>query len=304
MIQLTSADFQSLCSTGAVRERLGALEGERRAAVGQFWLRGALGLLLSVAALALLLGQGWEAVAFLAFAALLVGTFIAAAAPLMKAKEGLKHPVLEEVARRAGLEYFPAGFTPPAMASACGLLFGRGGFSTETYSDLFNGKDEEGRGFAVYEANLQRRAGKSTYTIFCGQAYAVQRRPGAQGHTVIVPDRKLLNFWKPASDMERVRIEGDEAFEKKFEVYSTHPMQARELLFDTAFRARLLDLRKAGRVFVYAGPEEALVAATGKDRFEPGSMLRSRPGEERVKLMFDDLCASLELLRELKAKLG
>jgi hypothetical protein len=33
-------------------------------------------------------------------------------------------------------------------------------------------------------------------------------------------------------------------------------------------------------------------------------MLRFRPGEERVRLMFDDVCASLELLRELKAKLG
>lgn len=304
MIQLTSADFHSLCAAGAVRERIGALEGERRAAVRQFWLRGALGLLLSVAGLALLLGQGWEAVAFLLFAALLVGTFIAAAMPLMKAKEGLKHPVLEEVARKAGLEYFPSGFSPPAMASACALLFGRGGFSAETYSDLFNGKDGEGRGFAVYEADLQRRAGKSVYTVFRGQVYAIQRRPGREGRLAIVPDRKILNFWKPAGDMERVRIEGDPAFEKKFEVYATHPMEARELLFDSAFRARLLELRRAGRVFVYAGPEEALVAATGKDRFEPGSMLRSRPGEERVKLMFDELCASLELLKELKTKLA
>ena len=47
-----------------------------------------------------------------------------------------------------------------------------------------------------------------------------------------------------------------------------------------------------------------MVAATGKDRFEPGSMLRYRPGEDRVKLMFDDVCASLDLLRELKRTLG
>ncbi len=212
--------------------------------------------------------------------------------------------MLEEVGRKAGLEYMPSGFVPPAFGSACTLLFGGGGFSSETYSDLFNGTDEEGRGVAVYEACLQRRAGKNTYVVFSGQVYAIQRRPGAQGRTVIVPDRKLLNFWKPDNAMERVKIEGDTAFEKKFEVYSTHPMEARELLFDSAFRAKLLELRKAGRVFVYAGPEEALVAATGKDRFEPGSMLRSRPGEERVRLMFDDVCASLGLLRELKAKLG
>lgn len=304
MIQLTTADFQTLCAAGTVRERIGALEGERKAAVRKFWLRGSIGLALTAAAFASLLSAGWAAVAILAMAAFLVATFIAAAAPLMAAKEGLKHPVLEEVARKAGLEYIPGDFTPPGLASACRLLFSGGGFSSETYTDLFNGTDDEGRGFAVYEANLQRRAGKNTVSVFCGQMYAIQRRPGHRGEIAIVPDRKIFNFWKPASDMERVPVESDPAFEKAFEVYATHPMEARELLFDSAFRARLLELRKNGRVCVYAGPEEALVAANGKDRFEPGSMLRSRPGEERVRLMFEDVCASLELLRELKAKLG
>lgn len=303
MIQLTTADFQTLCAAGTVRERIGALEGERRAAVRTFWLRLLGGLVLAAAAGISLFASGWETTGLIAFALVTVGAIIAATLPLMAAKEGLKHPVLEEIGRKAGLEYIPNGFAPPAFGSACGLLFGSG-FSSETFSDLFNGTDGEERGLAVYEACLQRRAGKNTYIVFSGQVYAIQRRAGTQGHTAIVPDRKILNFWKPASDMERVRIEGDPAFEKKFEVYSTHPMEARQLLFDTAFRARLLELRKNGRVFVYAGPEEALVAATGKDRFEPGSMLRSRPGEERVKLMFDDVCGSLALLRELKAKLG
>lgn len=304
MIQLTDSDFQTMCAAGTVRERIGALEGERKAAVSKFWLRGMIGVVLAAVALAALWSAGWHGAALIAFVILLVCTVLAAAAPLMAAKEGLKHPVLEEVARKAGLEYFASDFVAPVFGSARALLFGGGGFSSETYTDLFNGKDEDGRGFAVYEASLQRRAGKNTYSVFCGQMYALQRRPGAQGRTAIVPDRKLFNFWKPAGDMERVRIEGDEAFEKAFEVYSTHPMEARQLLFDSAFRARLLELRTSGRVCVYVGPDEALVAVNGKDRFEPGSMLRSRPGEERVRLMFDDVCESLGTLRELRAKLG
>jgi hypothetical protein len=303
VIQLTSGDYRALCAAETVRERIGALEGERKAAVRKFWLIGLGGLALAVTAGAALFKAGWETSGLIAFGIFFAVAIVAAITPLMAVKEGLKHPVLDEIARKARLEYFPNDFTPPAFGSACPLLFGSG-FSSKTFADLFNGTDEEGRGLAVYEACLHRRAGKNTYVVFSGQLYAFQRRPGTQGHTAIVPDRKLLNFWKPASDMERVRIEGDPAFEKKFEVYSTHPMEARELLFDTAFRARLLELRKAGRVFVYAGPEEALVAASGKDRFEPGSMLRARPGEERVRLMFDDVCASLALLRELKAKLG
>jgi hypothetical protein len=302
MIQLTSGDFQALCAGGVVRERIGALEGERRAAVRKFWARLLGGLGLAVAAAVALFAFGWQAAAIIAFLVLLVAAIVAAIGPLMAAKEGLKLPVLDEIAKKAGLEYFASDFAPPAFG-ACGLLFGSSGFSSQTFSDLFNGTDEEGRGFAVYEADLQRRSGKNSYTVFTGQMYAVQRRPGRQGYVAIVPDRKIFNFWKPASDMERVRIEGDEAFEKKFEVYATHPMEARELL-DPVFRARLLQLRKAGRISLYAGPEEALVATWGKDRFEPGNMLRSRPGEERVKSMFDDVCASLDLLRELKAKLG
>jgi Protein of unknown function (DUF3137) len=304
MIELTTGDFQALCAAGTVRERIGALEGERRAAVRKFWLRLLGGLGLAAAAGASLYASGWETVGLVAGFIFLLGGIVAAILPLVAAKDALKLPVLEEIAKKAGMEFVANGFAPPAFGSACTLLFGSGGFSSQAFTDLFNGTDESGRGFAVYESCLQRRAGKNSYVVFSGQVYAIQRRPGARGETAIVPDRKLLNFWKPSSDMERVRIEGDPAFEKKFEVYSTHPMEARELLFDTAFRARLLELRKAGRVFVYVGPEEALVAASGKDRFEPGSMLRSRPGEERVRLMFDDVCASLALLKELKAKLG
>ncbi|MFL6845823.1 MAG: DUF3137 domain-containing protein [Allosphingosinicella sp.] len=302
MIQLTASDFQPLCGSDVVRERIGALEGERRAAVRKFWLRGLAGIALAAAAGFTLYVSGWETVAIIAALVFLVGGIVAAIGPLMAAKEGLKLPVLEEIARRAGMEYFASGFEPPAFG-ARGLLFGQSGFSSQTFTDLFNGTDEEGRGIAVYEANLRRRSGKNTYTVFTGQMYAVQRRPGRQGHVAIVPDRKIFNFWKPASDMERVRIEGDDAFEKKFEIYATNPMEARELV-DPAFRARLLELRKAGRVYLYAGPEEALVATWGKDRFEPGNMLRSKPGEERVKGMFEDVCASLDLLRELRAKLA
>ena len=305
MIELGSGDFEAVCADPAVGERLGALEGERRAAVRQFLLRGAAGLAAAAVAAVYLYESGWEQSAFFAFVVIAVVAGIAAFLPLNAAKESLKHPVLGELGRRAGLDYFPSGFEPPALASACDLLFGRSGFSSEVYSDLFNGKDEEGYGHAVYEACLQRRAGKNSYVVFSGQIYAIQRRPGAaDGETAIVPDRKLLNFWKPSSDLERVRIEGDPLFEDRFEVYSTHPLEARELLFDSAFRARLLELREAGRVWLYVGPAEALVAVGGgEDRFEPGSMLRYRPGEDRVRLMFDDVCASLALLGELKAKL-
>ncbi|HEX2762872.1 MAG TPA: DUF3137 domain-containing protein [Allosphingosinicella sp.] len=303
MTELTASDFPALCSDPAVQERINSFETERSEAARKFWTRGAIGTALAIGAVVTLTMSGWDVAAWIVFALFLVGAIWGALSPLLAAKEAMKNPVLEAVAKRAGMEYLPNGFEPPVFGSAYRLLFGSG-FSSATYTDLFNGADEEGRGFAFYEANLQRRSGKNTHTVFSGQIYAIQRRPGHSGHTVIVPDRKIFNFWKPASDMVRVKIPGDDAFERRFEVYSTAEMEARQLLFDTALRQRLLELRKGGRVYVYLDPEEALVAVSGKDRFEPGNMLRRVPGTERVRTMFEDVCAALGLLRELKAKLS
>jgi hypothetical protein len=303
MIELGASHFTDLCAHETVRERIGALEGERRAALRLFWRRGVLGLILSGAALYTLFASGWQTAAIVIASLILLGTVIGASLPLMQAGEALKHPVLEELARRCGMEYIAEGFDPPAYGGARRLLFG-GGLSSETFTDLFHGVDEEGNGFAVYEACLQRRVGKNTVVIFSGLLYAIRRRPGLAGISVAVPDRRILNFFKPASDMERVRIEEDAPFERRFEIYSTVPAEARSL-FSPLLRARLLEMRKAGRISVYVSPEEVLLAAwDNRNRFEAGSMFRSRAGEERVRQMFDEVAASLTTLRALKQMLG
>ena len=303
MIEFTAGHFEELCAADPVRGQIDTLETRRTAAMKAFWKYLAGGIVVAAAALFSLQAAGWDAAAWIVAGILLVIGICAAFYPLGQVKEELKHPVLEELAAKAGLEYIPSDFDPPVYARTRDTLFGAG-LSNQSFTDLFHGADGEGRGHAVYEACLQRRAGKNTVTVFSGQMYAIHRRPGAQGTTVIMPDRKLLNFFKPSSGMERVRIEGDDAFERRFEVYSTAPLEAKQLLFDSDLRRRLLDLRQSGRVAVYLSPEEALVTVGGKDRFEPGTMFRSKPGRERVRLMFDDVCASLAILRELKEKLG
>jgi hypothetical protein len=302
MIEFTASDFQSLCAAEPVRGEIATIEEKRRAAVRKSVRNLLIGLALGAAAVWTLLATGWEAMTIVVGFLFFIGAIVGAVMPLSAASEGLKHPVLEAIAARAGMEYFPGDFTPPVFASAQRLLFGA--VSSASFTDLFNGKDEDGHGYAVYEACLSRRSGKNSVTVFSGQVYALQRRPKGSAITAIVPDRKIFNFFKPASDMERVRIEGDEEFEKKFEVYSTASLEARSLLFASELRALLLELRKIGRVHVFLSPDEVLVAVWGKDRFEPGSMLRSRPGEERARMMFDDVCASLEVLRRLRRLVG
>jgi len=303
MSELTADCFNDICNDPTVRGQLTTLEENRAAAVRRFWLWTVGAVLLAVAAYLSLRMTGWQQFSFLAAILFLILGIGLGWSALSKIGEALKVPVLQALAAKAGMDYLETGFSPPAYPEAQKALFGSW-LNRQTFTDLFYGKDEEGRNFAVYEAWLQRSSGRSEQTVFRGQVYAIERRPSSGATTVIVPDRGLFNFMKPMSGMERVETGSDPEFEKRFETSSTSEAEARQLLFDSDLRQRLLAMRQFGRVFVYVGPADALVAATGSDRFEPGSMLRSRPGEDRVRSMVSDVCEALATLRALKAKLG
>ena len=302
MIAFGEQHFGDLCRDSRVSAAVGANEELRRSALRSFWLYLVGGVVLAIAVGWSLVASGWVTTGVILAVIILVVGIVFAIIPLSKAGEALKHPSLETLAEKGGLTYLATGFDPPVYPDARKALFGNW-LSGQSFTDLFHGTDEEGKRFAFYEGNLTRKSGKNTVTIFSGQMYAFQRRARSGGEIVIVPDRGLFNFFKPVSGMQRVRFEGDPAFEKKFEVYAFQPHEALALI-GSDVRAKLLALREAGRVFAYVGPEDIFVAATGKDKFEAGSMFRSTGGQERVRRMFDEVCESLGHLRALKAALG
>jgi hypothetical protein len=303
MNELSADCFEDLCREMPVAEPLATLDEKRGEALRKFWMWTALGVVLGPAAFFTLLSSRWGGLSVVAGLLLLIVPIVVGFSALSKVGEALKVPVLERIAARAGLEYMEKGFSPPVYPLARDALFGRH-LSSEVFTDLFHGKDEQGRACAVYEARLTRQSGKNRRTIFSGQVYAFQRGPGGAGETVVRPDRGLFNFVHP-SGMERVELEGAAAdFDRKFEAYSTEPGAARSLLVDGTLRQLLLDLRQGGRVWAWIGPDDALVAIAARNRFEPGSMLRSRPGRDRVRNMLDDACDALATLGKLKAKLG
>ncbi|HEV2866285.1 MAG TPA: DUF3137 domain-containing protein [Allosphingosinicella sp.] len=296
MIEYTAGDFNDLCRDGSVSSEISTIEETRKQAVKRFWLLLLGGIVLGILVALVVIGAGWPTVGLIVGMIVIgIGIFMAVG-PLSAAKQKLKHPVLTTLARRGGMEYVPSGFEPPVYPAAARILFGR--VSTYVFTDLFHGVDEEGRRFAIYEGTLSRRQGKNTVQVFTGQIYAFQRRTTGHGQVGIVPDAGILNFFKP-SGMERVKFDSDPDFEKKFEVYATEQTAGLSVV-GSDVRRELLQLREAGRVYVYVGPEDVLVALWGKNRFEPGSMFRSRPGEERVKLMFDDVCASVGILKRVR----
>ena len=300
MFEYEASHFNDLCRAGPVRLQIASLEEARRGAVRNFWLFLIGGILLAAAIVWSLVTSGWPAFGVILAIAVLVVALVLAIRPLSHVSRSLKHPVLETIAEQGGMEYLADGFEPPVFPDAQRLLFG--GLSGRAFTDLFHGTDPHGKRFAVYEARLTRRQGKSTVTVFSGQIYAWQRRSRGGGESAILPDKGLFNFLKP-SGMERVKFDGDPEFEKKFEVYSSDPASALGHI-GSDLRRHLVGLRRNGRVSAYLGPEDVLIAIWGRNRFEPGSMFRSRGGEERVRMMFNDVCTSMAVLRDLKARLS
>ena len=305
MTEFTAEYFDDLCRQGPVQGQIQTIEDTRKAAVKQFFLR-LLGTFAAGIILAILLASSVPLLAAIVLVAALVGGIIWAMGPLERAKQGLKHPVLHALAERGGMTYEPSNFVPPVFADACRTIFGSW-LSGTTFTDLFYGQDASGSNFAFYEALLTRRVGKNTTTVFQGQIYALQRQRGGTGLTIILPDKGIFNFFKPGAGMERVHFEDHPEFESRFEVYSTAPMEAKMLLGSREIKDQLLEARGnawGSRLFAYLSPTDAFIAINGKDRFEPGSMFRSRPGEERVRQMFDEVCGSLTVMKRLKAAFG
>lgn len=303
MFVYSEAHFDELCRAPEVEAQIGALEKNRGQAVRRFWTRLLAGVLLAATGIWALHQAGLSIWAWVVGGGVLLVGAVLACQPLVQLSEALKHPTLEALAKKGGMEYLPTGFDPPVYPEARSVLFGDS-LSVEEFTDLFHGTDSAGQRFALYEASLSRRAGKNQQTVFKGQVFAFQRGRGGQGITAIVPDRGLFNFFRPAKGMERVRVESDAAFEKAFEVYSTRPAEAQQLLFDSGLRTQLLKLRERGRLFAYVGPDDALFAVTAGNRFEAGSMFSRKEGRPRVRSMFDDLCAALGTLRQLKRAIG
>lgn len=301
MIEFGDEHYRDLCRSGRVAIEISAIEDNRSKAVRRFWIGMAITVALCILVITMMSGEdtlGFGIV--IAIIVLVVGGIISSLS-LGKAAQALKIPVLETLGEKGGMAYMENGFDPPVYPDAQRALFG-GWLSSQSFTDLFHGQDPEGRRFALYEGTLTRKAGKSTQVVFSGQMYAWQRRAKGGSEIAIVPDRGLFNFFKPVGGMERVRFDGDPEFEKKFEVYAHEPQQA-QITIGADVRRALLELRQQGRVFGYVGPENIFVAATGKNKFEAGSMFRRVSGEQRVRAMFDDVCSGLGVLKRLRAAL-
>lgn len=294
---MSATDFDALCD-GPLSEALAGLEATRSKAVKRYWIT--LGIALVLAVLVFFIPLGLEIQITLAVI-VAIGGFVIASMPLTKAGNSLKHPVLQAVCSARGMSYTADKFVGDGYE---GLhpVFGKP--TSRTFSDRFAG-DDNGRAFAFYEANLVVGSGKSRQEVFNGVVFTAARSTGLVGETIVAPDRGLLNVFKPGKGLERVKFE-DAEFEKYFEVYSTQPDEARSLI-NPIVQAKLKEWRgKKGKLYARIAGNEVAVAfhESGKNRFEPGPMLKSMPGRERVRNICADVDRSLDQLRDIVRHLG
>lgn len=293
---MASSDFEAICD-GPLAGALEGLERARKQAVQRYWITVA--VCVGLAIIALIFLPNLTLRLFALFGLGLAG-LILASQPLAKAARGLKVPALEAIAQARGLSFAEKDFTADGYEPLHPLL---GRPNHRIFQDRFSGEDG-GAPFAVYEARLVSGSGKSRREVFSGLVFSFGRST-VQGETVVIPDRGLFNFFSPGAALERVRFEDDADFERHFEVYSTQPDAARGLI-NPVVRQQLKTWRaQHGKILVRLSGETATLAlAAPGDRFEVGSMLKSMPGRERVRGLWDDLEEALTQLRQVRQALG
>ncbi len=290
------SDFEALAA-GELRAELDQCEAVRSRAMRRFWLYLAICAALSVAAAAVVLtrfGADWI---WLAALVALVVTLAATLQPVSQARRAIKAPIAEAIARRHGLQWSQGG-TPPGFEAAARALFGD--HTRRTVGDVWAG-EIEGRPFTVFDATLIRQAGKNSHKVFGGQVWRLAAGRPYPAASVAVPDRGAFNFFKPPGMAARVRFPDDPGFERTFEVYAAEPAGA-EALFTPELRAELTAIRAdAGKTFLYLGQGDVVLAVEGGDRFEPGSMFKAEPGEERARRMWNEVDGAVGFARRIAA---
>jgi hypothetical protein len=291
LIELTDRHFQDLCADDAVRRVIAdANRDGRRAALG-FWAFLIVGLLMVGAGTWYAIASGWLVTGVIVGSVGVLIVYILAAVPLAMAGRAIKLPVYEILAARHGLDYAALSPTPPASREAMQALFGDE-LATESYTDYFHGKRLDAGEFTTCQAYLLGEKGSR----FSGRLFAFIRDHGSGGYLLVTPDDP--SRVDPAMEL----IPDDPDFRCAFRVHASDAGEARALLGPEA-RRTLLDLRRRGKVRLYAGPGEILVALEGRKGFTPGLGFRVRRAEDRIRRMFDDLADSLAVLRSLRAAL-
>jgi hypothetical protein len=231
---------------------------------------------------------------------------------ISKLKTETKLLLIEPVSAEFGMSYELSPATPDRIGHflSLGLV---PSWDRAKYEDLLAGS-RSNTPFEFFEAHLEEkrtttdgkgRTRTTWVTVFKGQCLVVRFHKEFKGITKVYRDMGALNWFAKFGVKEpRVRLE-DPVFEKAFEVYGSDQIEARFILTPD-FMERLLGLERTfqGKQLrcAFAGGE-MLLAVSGKNLLEAGSMNRKMDDLGRVREMLQDFAAIFLLIDAMSERL-
>jgi hypothetical protein len=259
---------------------LATLETERQRLKRNRTLR----LLLAFAVAVVLIGgsiiffQEQGAVIGIAVVVAIVGGFLIVGSPTDKFRAKVRDLVMPAVTKFLGIAYsrtVPADFEVREFTAR--NLVGSYQSHRSRLQDHVSGA-HDGRRYAMIEAHLQRKSGKSTVTVFQGVLMIIDWPEAGQADVLIGRDwGKILNKLAGIAKADRVTFD-NAAFEKMFEVYASDPAAARQLLTPAFLDSMvaLAESRKGQPPTAAFGRGRLLLALPLREElFETGSLSRS-----------------------------
>ena len=176
--------------------------------------------------------------------------------------------------------------------------------TTQTFTDLFHGTDADGRRFAIYEADALAPVGQehaSSSSPARSTPSSAARR--SAGRIVVVPDRGIFNFFKPAARHGAGRVRERSRISRRSSKSMRPSPRRRSCCSAARPAASSSNGGKAARSSLMSAPRTCSSPSPARIASRSGSMFRIDPEQERVRTMFDEVRASLATLRSVKAAL-
>jgi hypothetical protein len=231
---------------------------------------------------------------------------------ISKLKTETKLMLIEPVSSEFGISYTHQPHPPERIGQFLNLGLVPS-WDRAKYEDLLSGSRGDAP-FNFFEAHLEEkrtttdskgRTRTTWVTVFRGQCLVVDFHKEFNGITKVYRDMGAFNWLAKMGVREpRVRLE-DPVFEKAFEVYGTDQVEARFILTPD-FMERLVGLERTfqGKQLrcAFAGGE-MLLAVSGKNLLEAGSMNRKMDDLTRVREILQDFAAIFLLIDAMSQRL-
>ncbi len=172
-------------------------------------------------------------------------------------------------------------------------------YTSSSFDDVFNGSWKD-VSFEIIEAHYTRRSDKHDVTVFKGVIIRLSMNKAFSAHTVITADSLLHS--SPAQNLKHTELE-DVVFEKKFDVFTNDPIEARYLI-TPSFMERINNISEVFKLKLYSISffQNNLFIAfkSSKDLFSLAALNGSLLDTGEIATLFDEIISIYKLIDYFK----